>query len=152
MIKFAISSQSPQALWPAVGRQERLWGIGILLPHDFRGKTMQAIKGKPINNGRVTGQPMKNGSRYRATNSTIEAVTGKPIKNASRYRATNQQCKTLQSNQSTMQAVTEESINNTSRYRATNQQYKPIQGNQSTMEAVTEQPINNGSRYRDTNQ
>ena len=25
-------TQSPQALWPAVGCQERLWGTGILLP------------------------------------------------------------------------------------------------------------------------
>ena len=33
--------QSPQALWPAVGRQERLWGTGILLPQDFCGKTME---------------------------------------------------------------------------------------------------------------
>ena len=24
-------TQSPQALWPAVGRQERLWGAGILI-------------------------------------------------------------------------------------------------------------------------
>ena len=62
IIKFAISIQSPQALWPAVGRQERLWGTGILLLQDFRGKTMQAIKGKPINNA----------SRYRATNQKIK--------------------------------------------------------------------------------
>ena len=28
-------NQGPQALYPAVGRQERLWGTGILLPQDF---------------------------------------------------------------------------------------------------------------------
>ena len=36
-------TQSPQALWPAGGRQERLWGTGILLPQDFCGKTMEAV-------------------------------------------------------------------------------------------------------------
>ena len=36
-------TQNPQALWPAVGCQERLWGTGILLPQDFCGKTMEAI-------------------------------------------------------------------------------------------------------------
>ena len=48
IIKFAISTQSPQALWPAVNRQERLWGTGILLLQDFRGKTMQAVTEQPI--------------------------------------------------------------------------------------------------------
>ena len=41
-------TQSPQALWPVVGHQERLWGAGILLPQDFCGKTMQAIMRQPI--------------------------------------------------------------------------------------------------------
>ena len=41
-------NQTPQALLPAVGRQERLWGTGILLPQDFCGKTVQAIAGQPI--------------------------------------------------------------------------------------------------------
>ena len=36
-------TQSPQALWPAVGRQERLWGTGILLPQNFCSKTMEAV-------------------------------------------------------------------------------------------------------------
>ena len=36
-------TKSPLALWPAVGPQERLWGTGILLPHDFCGKTMEAV-------------------------------------------------------------------------------------------------------------
>ena len=36
-------TQSPQALWPVVGLQERLWGTGILLPQDFCGKTMEVI-------------------------------------------------------------------------------------------------------------
>ena len=36
-------TQSPQPLWPAVGRQERCWGSRILLPQDFSGKTMQAV-------------------------------------------------------------------------------------------------------------
>ena len=36
-------TQSPQALWPAVGRQERLWGTGILLPQDLCGKIMEAV-------------------------------------------------------------------------------------------------------------
>ena len=36
-------TQSPQAVWPAVGRQERLWGTGILLPQDYCGKTMEAV-------------------------------------------------------------------------------------------------------------
>ena len=36
-------NQSPQALWPAVGRQERLRGTGILLPQDFCGNTMEAL-------------------------------------------------------------------------------------------------------------
>ena len=40
-------TQSPQALWPAVGRPERLWGTGILSPHDFCGKTMQAVTWQP---------------------------------------------------------------------------------------------------------
>ena len=61
IIKFTISTQSPQALWPAVGRQERLRFTGILLTQDFRGKTMQAIKGKLINNARS----------YRATHQKI---------------------------------------------------------------------------------
>ena len=45
-------TQSPQAFWSAGGRQERLWGTGILFPQDFCGKTMQAVRqlfmGKPI--------------------------------------------------------------------------------------------------------
>ena len=41
-------TQSPQALLPVVGRQERLWGTGILVPQGFCGKTMQAVMGKPI--------------------------------------------------------------------------------------------------------
>ena len=36
--------QSPQALSPAVGRQERLWGTRILLPQDFCGKTKEAVR------------------------------------------------------------------------------------------------------------
>ena len=36
-------TQSPQAFWSADGRQERLWGTGILLPQDFFGKTMEAV-------------------------------------------------------------------------------------------------------------
>ena len=36
-------TQSPQALWPAVSRQERLWGTTILLPRDFCGKTMETV-------------------------------------------------------------------------------------------------------------
>ena len=42
------SRTQSQALWPAVGRQERLGGTGILLPQDFCGKTMQAVTGQPI--------------------------------------------------------------------------------------------------------
>ena len=42
--------QSPQALLPAVCRQERLWSTGILLPQDFCGKTMQAVAWQPIKN------------------------------------------------------------------------------------------------------
>ena len=41
-------TQSPQALWPAVGRQERLWGTGILLPQDFCSETMQTATRQPI--------------------------------------------------------------------------------------------------------
>ena len=58
IVKFVTSTQSPRALWLALDRQERLWGTGILLPHDFRGKTMQA----------VTWQPINNASQYTATN------------------------------------------------------------------------------------
>ena len=36
-------TQSPQALWPAAGRQERLSGTGILLLQDFYSKTMEAV-------------------------------------------------------------------------------------------------------------
>ena len=40
-------TQSPQALWPAVSRQERNWGTeilpGVLLPQDFCGKRLQAV-------------------------------------------------------------------------------------------------------------
>ena len=36
--------QSPQALWPAVGHQENLWGTGILLPQDSCGKTLLVLK------------------------------------------------------------------------------------------------------------
>ena len=57
-VKFQISTQNPQALWPAVDRQESLWFTGILLPRDFRGKTMEAVTGRAINNA----------SRYRVTN------------------------------------------------------------------------------------
>ena len=41
--------QSPQALWPAVVRQEKLWGTGILLLQDVCSKTMQAVTEQPIN-------------------------------------------------------------------------------------------------------
>ena len=41
-------TQSPQALWPAVSRQERLWGHRILLPQDFCGKTMETVTERPI--------------------------------------------------------------------------------------------------------
>ena len=41
-------TQSPQALWPAVSRQERLWGHRILLPQDFCGKTMETVTEQPI--------------------------------------------------------------------------------------------------------
>ena len=40
---MTISYRSPQAFWSAGGRQERLWGTGILLPQDFCDKTMQAV-------------------------------------------------------------------------------------------------------------
>ena len=45
-------TQSPQALWPAVSRQERLWGHRILspllLPQDFCGKTVETVTEQPI--------------------------------------------------------------------------------------------------------
>ena len=41
-------TQSPLAFWSAGGRQERLWGSGILLPQEFCGKTMQAVTELPI--------------------------------------------------------------------------------------------------------
>ena len=41
-------TQSPQALWPAVCRQGRLWGTGILLPQNFCGKTIQTVAGQPF--------------------------------------------------------------------------------------------------------
>ena len=41
-------TQSPQALWPAVSLQERLWGHRILLPQDFCGKTMETVTEQPI--------------------------------------------------------------------------------------------------------
>ena len=41
-------TQSPQALWPAVSRQERLWGHPILLPQDFCGKTTETVTEQPI--------------------------------------------------------------------------------------------------------
>ena len=60
-VEFDIGTQSPQALWPAVDHQERLWGTRILLTQDFRGKTMQA----------VTGQPINNACRYRESNQKV---------------------------------------------------------------------------------
>ena len=58
-------TQRPQALWPAVGRQERLWGTGILLPQDFCGKTMEAateliqsIQSKNLNFFESWGYPL----------------------------------------------------------------------------------------------
>ena len=45
--KIQPRTQSPQALWPAVGRLERLWGTGILLPHDLCGEKMQAVTRQP---------------------------------------------------------------------------------------------------------
>ena len=36
-------TQSPQALWATVSRQERLWGTGILLPQDFCGKQCKPL-------------------------------------------------------------------------------------------------------------
>ena len=43
--------QSPQALCPAVGHQERVWsGNRNFITADFRGKTMQAVSGQPIKN------------------------------------------------------------------------------------------------------
>ena len=44
----ANRTQSPQALWPAISRQERLWGHRILLPQDFCGKTMETVTEQPI--------------------------------------------------------------------------------------------------------
>ena len=41
-------TQSPLAFWSADGRQQRLWGTGILLPQDFCGKTMEVVAGQPI--------------------------------------------------------------------------------------------------------
>ena len=38
-------TQSPQALWPAVCRQKRLWGTGISIPQEFCGETMQDVTG-----------------------------------------------------------------------------------------------------------
>ena len=49
-IEYQSQTQSPQALWPVVGCQERLWDTGILVLQDFCSKTMQAIKGQPIKN------------------------------------------------------------------------------------------------------
>ena len=43
-------TQSPLAVCPVVGRRERLWGTGILLPQSFCGKTMQAVTERPIKN------------------------------------------------------------------------------------------------------
>ena len=43
-------TQSPLAFWSADGRQQRLWGTGILLPQDFCGKTMEVVAGQPIKN------------------------------------------------------------------------------------------------------
>ena len=37
-------TQNPHSLWLAVGRQERLWGTGILLPQDFCSKTTEVVK------------------------------------------------------------------------------------------------------------
>ena len=48
MVIMQSRTQSPLALWSAGGRQERLQGIGILLPQDFCGKTMQAVTGQPV--------------------------------------------------------------------------------------------------------
>ena len=50
-LSVAVKSrtQSPQALWRTVSRQERLWGTGISLHQGFCGKTMQAVTGQPIN-------------------------------------------------------------------------------------------------------
>ena len=42
--KWAPScTQSPQAPWPAVGHQQRLWSTGIFLLQDFCDKTMDAV-------------------------------------------------------------------------------------------------------------
>ena len=41
-------TQSPRTLWPAVGRQESLWGHRILLPQDFCGKTIETVTEEPI--------------------------------------------------------------------------------------------------------
>ena len=46
-------TQSAQALLSAVGRQERLWGIGILLQQDFCSKRMQAVTGQPIQKKKI---------------------------------------------------------------------------------------------------
>ena len=54
-------TQSPNALWPAVGREKKLWGTGILLPQDFCGKTKQA----------VTEQPMKKSNFFRILQSLL---------------------------------------------------------------------------------
>ena len=43
IVHLQSRTQSPLAFWSAGGRQERLWGAGILLPQDFCGKTMQAV-------------------------------------------------------------------------------------------------------------
>ena len=44
LIRSQSRIQNPQVLWPAVSRKQRLWGTGILLPQDFCGKTMQALR------------------------------------------------------------------------------------------------------------
>ena len=41
-------TQTSQALWQEVGRLERLWGTGILLPQYICGKTMQTVTRQPI--------------------------------------------------------------------------------------------------------
>ena len=49
-IEATPMSYPESALWPAVGRQERLWGTGMLLLKDFRNNAsdMQAVTEHPI--------------------------------------------------------------------------------------------------------
>ena len=71
-------TQSPQALWPAVGSQERLWGTGNLLPQDF--KPLQGSQSKKFNFFEFSGVSPEDQPLAKEPEDSVYEVDAKCIK------------------------------------------------------------------------